>query len=286
MLLRIAVYAVLGFQVLLILIAWLAGRSFIYYPTVTPIQFIEGYGNRDGWSTLHTTMTDGTTLIGLRRTPAADARSAAPWIVYWGGNAAGITGNIDSLDTIRGDHDWGVECHAYRGYDGSGGAPAEAAIIADASEIITRLERDAGVPPSRLVLFGRSLGTGVAVQQAARLCDAGTPPAGVVLLSPYRSMWAMFDQATRPFPVGWAAADTWRSDAYVDRITCPVLIVHGDRDEVIPLTHGRYLAARLGDRARLVIVPGGTHNNMERAEATLAIREFIAGQSATQTAPR
>jgi hypothetical protein len=275
MILHILLESCLGFWLVLILVAWFWGCTFIYPTTHTPLEYVERYSHLPQWGLHKPTTAEGITLVGLRRTPRQAHATTAPWLMFWGGNAAEITSNAQTIDSCRQRFDWGIDIHAYRGYDGSTGTPREAGIVADARVLVGLLHREQGVLPSRLILIGQSLGSGVAVQVAAGLCQAGTPPASVILISPYRSIRAMFNKATWPFPVGWAAADTWRSDVYVNAITCPVLIIHGTVDTLIPLQQGRALAAQLGDKATFVEVPHAGHGDVWRTLAITAVHDFV-----------
>ena len=265
----------LGLIVLMPLVAWFFGRSFIYHPTNTAEPAIDRTASRPGWRR-HTCTSDGQTLVGLQHVP--EATTSAPWIVFWGGNAAPIVDNAHIMNTVRGHLDLGIDVHAYRGYDGSTGTPTESALLADARNQLAQLMDEEQLPASRLVLIGQSLGSGVAARMAAELCDRSEPPAALVLLSPYSSMSQVFDDSTWPLMVGWAAADTWRTDAVIGNVSCPTLIVHGADDTLIRPSHGHALAERLGDTATMLVVPTG-HGDVWDEAAFRATREFIVEQA-------
>ncbi|MGE0434284.1 MAG: alpha/beta hydrolase [Planctomycetota bacterium] len=269
-LLRSATRVVLGLVVLLPAIVWLFGRTYIYHPTHTPLAARRALASRPQWSE-HSLTANGQTLVGMRRAPLAGGAAtstAATWAVFWGGNAASIDANVHIMDIVRGKLDLGIDVHAYRGYDESTGSPSEAGILSDAREQLAALMRDESVTADRLVLIGQSLGTGVALRLAAELCTAGTPPAAVVAVSPYTSMSNVFDDTLRVPLVGWALVDSWRSDAAVGAITCPVLLIHGGADTLIRPWHSQRLAAMLGERATLKLVPRCGHNDIWE-EATI-----------------
>jgi pimeloyl-ACP methyl ester carboxylesterase len=104
-------------------------------------------------------------------------------------------------------------------------------------------------------LWGYSLGAGVAVQLAAELCGAGTPPRRLVLLSAYDRIAVMRDG-----PFGrLLPGDVYDAIGAAGRVTCPTTIVHGVDDDALPLSGSRALHRTLGPRARLVELPGRGH---------------------------
>ncbi|MBN9408690.1 MAG: alpha/beta fold hydrolase [Burkholderiales bacterium] len=113
----------------------------------------------------------------------------------------------------------------------------------------------------RIVIAGRSLGTGLAARLSSELTAAGAPADLTVLVSPYTSMVAM---ALRQYP--WVPGFLLRyplpTAEWLEQVGGPVLIVHGDADALIPLSHAQELKERV-PRAQLVVVPGATHSSIE-----------------------
>lgn len=248
-----------------------ACRSFLYHPTRDVA--------RDGgaWKAEHLAVEGGVELVGLVRAPTS---SVASTLLVFGGNGSSISGNRWIIDTIDSMDEHGAAVFAYRGYDGSGGSPSEPALKSDARAIVRFLVEQRGFDRSTLVLIGQSLGTGVASYVAAELSKEGTPPRGLVLLSPYTSIARVFDDVVPIIPVGWAVTDSWDTASLVRDIACPVLIVHGDADDLISIEHGRRLTALFGARARLVEVPGAGHNGLfEDLRTTAVIRTMLSDGS-------
>lgn len=145
----------------------------------------------------------------------------------------------------------------YPGYPGAAGVPSEEGIVAAAERAVQHLTTTMGISPERVVLSGQSLGTGVAVVLASR--GRGTRMA---LLSPYTSLPAVAARgALRLFPVRLLMHDQFDSAARASGIRQPVLVLHGDRDEVVPFALGQALVERF-PRARLVRVQGAGHNDL------------------------
>ena len=169
------------------------------------------------------------------------------------------------------DAGYGVLTLAYRGYGGSTGSPSEPALISDAKLAYDWL-RGRGIEDRRIVLFGESLGTGVAVQVAA-----DRPVAGVILDSAYTSLVDVA-QGRFPFvPVVPLMSDPFNSMAYIGRVTAPLLMIHGTDDRVVPYQFGQRLFASANEPKRLVTIPGGGHTVHFSQGPWAAIKPFLDG---------
>ena len=120
---------------------------------------------------------------------------------------------------------------SYRGYAGSTGRPTEAGLIADARAAYDFAVKRYGA--ERIVLWGESLGTGVSLALAAE-----RPVARVVLEAPFLSAVDIAAGVYPYVPVRWLMKDQFRSDLRVAKVTAPVLVLHGDRDNVVPISSG------------------------------------------------
>lgn len=186
--------------------------------------------------------------------PGADERT---WTAaYFHGNGMQLA-DCAELAPILHAEGFNLFAVEYPGYGPLASAsPGEAAIVESADAAMGLLRDRLHVPPSRTLLLGQSLGTGVAVQLAAR--GAG---ARVVLLTPYRSITAMAGELFPWLPVRFLVRDRFDSESVAPRVTVPVRVVHGTDDEVIPFAHGEALA-RLFPRGDFVRVEGGHHNDL------------------------
>lgn len=178
------------------------------------------------------------------------ADPGAPTVVIFHGNAGTQWSQIEAF-AARG---WGVLIAAYRGFAGNPGAPSEAGLHADAQAVLAQAAA-LGLAPSDIVLYGESLGTGVATRVAA------TRPEGwraLVLDAPYTSV---ADRAAERYPwvpVRALIRHEFDTAALIGRVAAPILILHGTEDAVIPVAHGRALAA-LAPSAQAVWIEGGSH---------------------------
>lgn len=144
----------------------------------------------------------------------------------------------------------------YRGYGGNPGRPSESGLACDARAARTYLEGRQDVDPERIVYFGESLGSGVAVILATE-----RPPAALILRSPYTSMVEVARRHYPFLPVRHMLSDRYLSIERIRRISCPLLVIAGDHDRVVPVEQSRRLYEAAPGPKRLVIVPGADHND-------------------------
>ena len=194
-------------------------------------------------------------------------------VVAWGGDspspAAPVVlffhGNGENLETMRqaglfedvGDLGVAFLAVDYPGYGRSGGEPSEEANLA-AAEAALRWVRERH-PGRRVAVFGWSLGAAVGIQLAARRPDEVD---GLVMVSPWSSLAEVARVHFPAWLVRMALRERYDSRAAAARVRCPVLVVHGEHDSIIPAAQGRDLAAALGRRGRFLPVGGAGHNDI------------------------
>jgi pimeloyl-ACP methyl ester carboxylesterase len=183
----------------------------------------------------------------------------APVIVHFHGNAEQLADLGDLFRRLR-EQGLGVLGVEYPGYGAAAGSPSERAMDEVAELALQRL-RARGVAPARIVLQGQSLGTGVAAEMALR-GHGGK----LSLLSPYTSMVDMARRVAPWLPVSALLVHRFDTAAKAPKLDIPVLIVHGTRDEVVPVAMGARLA-QLFPRARLQLVEGASHAGLFAARA-------------------
>jgi hypothetical protein len=180
----------------------------------------------------------------------AAARPGAPVIVFFYGNAGTLS---DFADVGAGFHKQGfsIVLASYRGYDGNTGSPSEAGLMDDARAILGALPKDHGP----VVLWGQSLGSGV----AARMASEGRSDL-LILESPYTSIADVAGRRFPIYPIHWLMKDPFDTFSVLPKIKVPVLIMHGDRDGVVPFDMGETLTHALGTQATFVRLPGSGHD--------------------------
>jgi len=146
----------------------------------------------------------------------------------------------------------------YRGYGGNAGSPSEQGLMRDAHAVGAAIARREDVDADRIILFGESLGTGVAVRLAVDV-----RPMALVLRSPFTSMADVAAHHYRFLPAGRLLWDRYDSLSCIGALTCPIAIVAGDRDRVVPYALSRRLFDAIQAPKTLVTVSGADHNDIE-----------------------
>ena len=192
-------------------------------------------------------------------------------LVYFGGNAEDVAGNAESFAAAFPGHS--LYLVNYRGYGGSTGRPSEAGLHADALVVYDHVRRE----HDAVTVVGRSLGSGVAVQLASK-----RPVDRLVLVTAYDSLVNVARHYFRWLPVGLLLRDRYDSARRAGAIRAPVLIVAAGDDEIIPRSRTEALVASFAPgQARLVVVPGVTHNTLDWSPGYLgALQEFLGYASA------
>ena len=236
-------------------------RSLMYFPETvrTPPA---AAGLRDTQE-ITLTSADGETLVAWHH-PPPDGR---PLILYFHGNGGSLRLRAERFGKLIAAGN-GLLAVSYRGYGGSTGKPSEDGLLEDARAAYAFAA--ARVPPSRIVVFGESLGTGVAIALAAE-----KPVAKLILDAPFTSAADIAAAAYAFAPVRWLMKDQFRSSERIERVSVPVLVLHGELDTIIPIASGEKLYERIKSPKRFVRYPKGGHVNLDSHGAQDAIREFL-----------
>jgi uncharacterized protein len=176
-------------------------------------------------------------------------------LVYFGGNAEDVTYSLPGFAAAFPDH--ALFLMHYRGYRGSAGSPSEAGLVEDGLALFDKVREQ----HSHVVVVGRSLGSGVAVQVASR-----RPAARLVLVTPFDSLEGVAASHYPIFPVRWLLRDTYRSRDHAPRVTAPTTIIAAAHDEVIPRESAELLVTRFAKGvATIEVLPGVGHNTIEQS---------------------
>ena len=194
-------------------------------------------------------------------------RGEKPVVLYFHGNGGSLRWRVDRFRALAADGT-GLIALSYRGYGGSSGRPTEKGLIDDA--LAAYAFAAARYPASRLALWGESLGTGVAVALAAQ-----KPVGRIVLESPFTSIADIAAQIYWFFPVRLLIKDSFRSDLLIGTVTAPFLILHGDKDFIVPITLGDQLYKLITAPKRFVRFPGAGHNELAAYGALEAAKQFL-----------
>jgi uncharacterized protein len=194
-------------------------------------------------------------------------------IIYFQGNAGHIGDRGFKVRSYI-DAGYGVLLVGYRGYGGNPGAPSEDGLYFDALANLQHLFAQE-IPPARWVLYGESLGTGVAVEMAHRFAKDGTPVNAVILEAPFTSM---ADAAADHYPYVPARAlvrDKFDSLSKIDAINTALLVFHGDRDRVVAFTQGKTLFEAARAPKTFHHFDGAHHNDLYDFGAAEVVLGFL-----------
>jgi fermentation-respiration switch protein FrsA (DUF1100 family) len=242
--------------------AYFGNRMFIYFPD--PARIPPAAAGLSGVEEIEFAAADGTPLVAWY----APAKDGKPTILYFHGNAANAANRAPKIGLMLQDG-FGVFYLNNRGYGGSGGSPTEANNVADAIAAYDRLA-GFGVPADGIVAFGESLVSGQAVRVAAE-----RPVAAVVLEAALTSTLDVARPVYFWLPLGLLIADQYHVERHIGAVRAPLLILHGARDEVIPVEMGRRLHGAANAPKRLVVFAGGYHNDLFDHGAWETMRDFL-----------
>lgn len=205
---------------------------------------------------------DGSVLRGWRLHPGAPRV-----LLYFGGNAEDLRGFGAQAAAALPDHE--IHLLAYRGYGASDGAPGEAALTGDALALYDRVR--AQRPDVAIDVIGRSLGSGVASQLAARRTVRR-----LVLVTPFDSLLATARAHYRWLPVDWLLHDRYRSDLALAHYRGPLLVLRAGRDVVVPPANTDALLAALPRPPTVATFADAGHDDLSARPGYLAaIQRFL-----------
>jgi hypothetical protein len=239
-------------------------RRLLFIPDTTPPDPIRaGLADAD---VLHIPTDDGLALTAWHFPPPAPDGFT---VLLMHGNAGNIAHRADRVRRMRAIG-WGVLLLEYRGYGGNPGSPSEDGLIRDARAGLATMQRLA-VPPERTLLWGESLGTGLAVWLGSE-----NRVAAVLLEAPYTSI-ADAAQRQYPFvPVRPLLKDKFDSLSRIGRVRAPILVTQGGRDRLVPPAMGRALIAAATAPTELWVAPEAGHEDLGPFGAVEAAFGFVA----------
>jgi hypothetical protein len=198
---------------------------------------------------------DGLRLHGWL-VPAPDARLT---LVWFHGNAGNISHRVENIGFLRRAIPLNIFIFDYRGYGRSDGSLAdlsEEATYRDAEGALAYVLGRVDLRETRLVYFGRSLGAAIAVEMARR-----HPPAGLILETPFTSIKDMARVLLPWLPVGGLVRTQYDSMTRIREVHVPLLVLHGDRDDIVPFEQGRRLFEAANEPKTFYPIRGAHHND-------------------------
>ena len=198
------------------------------------------------------TASDGTRIHGWFLPADPPGRGA---VLVCHGNAGNVSGRLDRAVRLENELGLDVFLFDYRGFGRSEGSPDEEGTYQDGLAAYGYLAEDRGIEPSRIVLFGESLGAAVAIELARRV-----PAGALVLEAPFTSIAAMAKVAYPFLPTFWVRTK-YDSLSKIGEVGLPVLIFHGTRDDVVPFAQGEELFRAAREPKTFVPVEGAGHSD-------------------------
>ncbi len=276
---RIAGLAVAAYLALIGVIKW-QEPSLVYHPTsARTLQAPAAELGLDP-ERVEIRTPDSVRVVGWAMRAAGE--DTGVWMLVCHGNYQNISfGGRPQFYAWMRDLGINVLAFDYRGFGESDGRPSEQGLYTDAEAAYRWLREVRGVPAERIVLFGHSLGSGVAIELASRV-----PAAALVVEGAFTSVPDRGRELYPYVPVHLLASERFASIEKVGRLAMPKLFLHSPTDDVIPFAHGERLFAAAAEPKRFVSVRGG-HDNAFREDREAyygAIRELLA-RGTTSTSP-
>jgi fermentation-respiration switch protein FrsA (DUF1100 family) len=253
----------LAFYAVLATVLYVAQRSLMYFPDTAHV--VPAEAGLPEAEEVPLTAADGVHVTAWHVPP----RDAKPVIVYFHGNGGALRFRVARFRRLIADG-VGLVALEYRGYGGSAGSPSEQGLIADAQ---AAYRFAAGRYPSQqLVLWGESLGSGVAIALAAE-----RPVGRMIVEAPFTSAVALGARHYWYLPVSLLMKDQFRSDLRISNVTAPVMIMHGVHDRVVPYAMGEQLFDLANKPKHFVRFLDGGHEDLDDNGALDAVARFLAG---------
>ena len=243
-------------------VAYFGNRRFMYFPD--PVRTVPAEAGLDCIEEVEIATTDGVTLVAWH----APAKAHKPTILYFHGNGANAASRASKIHTIL-ESGFGVFYLNNRGYGGSGGKPTEENNVADAIAAYDHLVK-LGASADKIVAYGESLGSGQAVPLAAQ-----RRVAAVVLEAPLTSTVDVGRRVYFWLPLRWLVVDRYDNERNIRAVTAPVLILHGERDSIVPVEMGRRLYDAAKEPKRIELFPRAGHNDLFDHGAWEKARAFL-----------
>jgi pimeloyl-ACP methyl ester carboxylesterase len=238
------------------IVLFAAQRSLIYYPQPS---FID-----TATSKLNIPVAGAELQVSYRQHNGTNA------LIYFGGNAEDVSRNLPEFSAAF--PDYALYLLHYRSYGGSSGTPTEETIQQDALVLFDKVY----AKHQRIILIGRSLGTGVAIRLASL-----RPGYKLVLITPYNSLEEVARFHFPYIPVSWLLLDKYESWRYAPQITVPTLILEAEHDNVIPHANTEKLQSHFKNGLVLFKVLADTdHNSLSKSPHYIPLlKEFVYGQT-------
>lgn len=194
----------------------------------------------------------------------------APLIIYYGGNAEDISINLSYLQQAEAPSISWLYIN-YRGFGNSSGKPSQRGLFEDALAIYDYLINNLNIPPNRIFLMGRSIGSSIASYVASHRLVAG-----LILVTPFDSITSFAPKILKIFPLTCYFEKYFNTQKYLENVRGKILVLTAGEDEVIPKVHSEKLAKKFKDQLVIVEIKKANHQNIaEFPEYELAVKKYV-----------
>ncbi len=260
-----AAAGLLALAAILLVLVWALQRRLLYFPIATlPTPMDASLADVE---VVSFTTVDGV-LLGAWFVRAAGSSPRATVLVF-NGNAGNRAYRAPLAAALR-QRGFHVLLMDYRGYGGNPGTPTERGLAADSRAARAYLDTRSDVDPARIVYFGESLGTAVAVNLAV-----DRPPAWLVLRSPFTSITDLGEHHYPFLPVRWLLRDRFPVLGQIGRVQVPVLVIAGERDRIVPIESSRRVYDAAPGPKTLLVLPDADHNDYDLLAGTAMLEAVV-----------
>lgn len=246
-------------------------KRFVFFP-VAELLYNPGDVGLD-YEDVRFQTSDGLTLQGWFIPGNFEKTSGVTWL-WFHGNGGNLGHRVDELALAHHRTGANIFIFDYRGYGASEGKPSEQGTYLDSRAALGYLASRPDVDSDRIVYSGHSLGAAVAVE-----LSLSQPPMAMVLVSPFASVRDMAKLALPFPPVGWLVRNHYDTISRIPQVNVPVLVLHGDLDDTVPISQGRKLYEAANQPKRFQALVGAGHNDTYEAAGEqywTAIESFLA----------
>jgi len=248
--------------VLICLSMWGAQRQMLYLPSKN-IHVPEKYGLTE-FADVRIPTSDGLNVQAWYH----KASEGFPTLLYFHGNGGNLSNRVHYYHDLK-EAGFGLLALSYRGYGMSEGSPSEEGFYNDARAAIAYAKDTLSVKPEEMIFYGESIGTGVAVQMATEYASGA-----LVLQSPYSSMVDLARYYYPWLPVTILLTDRFDSISKIARNRVPLLLFHGEKDEIVPLRFGKALFDAAPNPKEAVYMSASGHVNLDFPLQTKSLVAF------------
>ena len=259
------ILALISFYVLLLVLVFFFQGNLLYHPSVN--NYLESHATKEPTEIekIKITTKDKIELVGWFYNRSLENSKT---ILFFHGNAGSLENRTYKLNHFK-DLNLNFLIIAWRGFNGNKGKPSEIGLYEDAKSSIRWLKMK-GIDEKNIILYGESLGTGVAVEIAQNKNYAG-----IILESPFTSMVNMGKKYYPFFPVRFLLKDKFESYKKITNISVPVLIMHGEVDKIVPYDMGKKMYELANEPKFFYLQEYGDHMIEYDEKLLLALKKFI-----------